>query len=476
MRALVIVGAGTAGLAAAATAAEAGLPAVVVEKTDRVGGMLHWSSGHFSGAGTSRQRMRGIDDHPDRHYRDVLALAHGLADEKLLRLAVDAAPAAVDWLERLGFDFAEESPALVTGHELYSRPRTYWGGANPRDGGRALLETLVPAATGPGIEYRLNTRVTELVLTADGAAIAGLRLDGASGPEFLEAKDVILATGGYAANRELLSRLQPRHGNALIGCLDHATGDGHEMLEAMGVALTHGDTYAPTMGMVEDPRRPGHGFRVSELRLIVNAVDRPPWEIWVNARGERFVAEDTTSPFVREEALRDQPGMEMWAVWDQAIFDAAPPAIGPDWSRGEILDRGSAERWLLRADSLAELAAAMGVDPDALARTVTAYNASGVDPWGRTHRPLPVERAPFFALRSVGGMLLSRGGPRVDERLHPLLPSGAPVCGLYAVGELLGMGRFSGDSFAGGMSVGPALALARSTVLEIAAASEGAAR
>jgi predicted oxidoreductase len=69
----------------------------------------------------------------------------------------------------------------------------------------------------------------------------------------------------------------------------------------------------------------------------------------------------------------------------------------------------------------------------------------------------------------VGGMLLSRGGPTVDADLRPLDSDGRPIRSLRAVGELLGMGQFSGDSFAGGMSVGPALALGRWVVNRIAA-------
>ena len=76
-------------------------------------------------------------------------------------------------------------------------------------------------------------------------------------------------------------------------------------------------TYVPTMGMIEDPNRPGFGLRLTEARVVVDAVQRPPWEIWVNSDGGRFVAEDSASPFAREEALRRQAGLAMWVIWDR---------------------------------------------------------------------------------------------------------------------------------------------------------------
>jgi fumarate reductase flavoprotein subunit len=103
----------------------------------------------------------------------------------------------------------------------------------------------------------------------------------------------------------------------------------------------------------------------------------------------------------------------------------------------------------------------MGLPADALARTIAEWNAGRhlPDPLGRHHRPLPIGQPPFFAVRSAGGMLLSRGGPSVDASLRPIGGDGLAIKGCYAVGELLGMGQFSGDAFAGGMSVGPALGL-----------------
>lgn len=470
---LVIVGGGNAGLAAATAAATRGLRTLVLEKTGEVGGQLHWSSGHFSAAGTRRQRERGITDHTDLHFADVMRMGHGLNTEHLVRRAVDAAPEAVDWLDDAGFPFAPETPAYVTGHELYSRPRTYWGGSDPAAGGIPILETLLSALHGAeAFEVRTGTAVTGIETRRDGGSSRAVGVV-VEGGRRIGADQILLATGGYAASRELVRELQPRHAAALTGCRDHATGDGHRMLRDLGVGLTHTDTYVPTMGMIEDPDRAGYGLRLTEARVIVDVQQRLPWEIWVNAAGERFVAEDTASPFAREEALRRQPRLAMWVVWDRSGMEEAAPVIGPGWSRSRMLSEASRGTWLREFDSIEALAAGCGLSPQALLRTIYEYNTAPQDPFGRDHRPSPITTPPFYAVRVVGGMLLSRGGPVVDAELRPLDAGGRPIRSLRAVGELLGMGQFSGDSFAGGMSVGPALGLGRWIVARIASGGSG---
>ena len=89
---VIVIGAGTAGMACALTAAESGAQVLVIEKSARIGGTLHVTGGHMSAGGTQRQRARGIDDAPDKHFADVMRLSHGLADESLIRLAVNEAP------------------------------------------------------------------------------------------------------------------------------------------------------------------------------------------------------------------------------------------------------------------------------------------------------------------------------------------------------------------------------------------------
>jgi fumarate reductase flavoprotein subunit len=167
-------------MACAIAAAEQGARVVVVEKTDDVGGTLHLSSGQLSAAGTRRQRTRGIEDTPDQHFEDVMALSHGHADPALVRLAVDEAPRTIDWLEELGFEFDPSTPALYYGHEPYSRPRTYWG----PEGGRSVLRVLSPRWTelveSGRITVLFRHRADELI--RDNGAVVGIHALGPDGP------------------------------------------------------------------------------------------------------------------------------------------------------------------------------------------------------------------------------------------------------------------------------------------------------
>ena len=455
---VIVVGGGPAGLAAAISAAEAGGRVTLLEKQDRLGGMLHWATGQFSAAGTRRQRAAGIADSADAHFDDVMRIGNGRNNPVLVRAAVDAAADAVDWLDDLGFPFAPGTPALASNHELYRTPRTYWGTARPNAGPdiwRTLERRL--RELGDRVDVRLSTRVT-------GLLVAGRRVVGvATVPHGeLRADTVVLATGGYAADRALLAEFQPSTAAAITGCLPHATGDGHRMLQALGIPITNRDVAALTMGLIEDPDHPGFAISLYELRIRISALERRPWEIWVTRAGRRFVNEDTRLPAEREDALRDQPRQEMFIVFDDAALTAAPPLIDGLDAEG-IRRAAAAGRWAWAGSSLGEVAARAGIAPTELQAEVGAYNANlaGPDAFGREHRPAPIATPPFYAVRSVGAVILSKAGVAVDADLRPVDRTGVPLEGAFAVGELVGLANFSGDGYASGMSIGSSLALGR---------------
>jgi fumarate reductase flavoprotein subunit len=381
---------------------------------------------------------------------------------------VTEAPEAVDWLDALGFPFHPDAPSVVTYHEPYSRPRTYWGEAGDRPAGMAIHDLFVDGGLLGGADVRLGTSVTALGTerSESGIRCTGVEIEGPDGAGFVAAPEVILATGGYAADRRLVARFHPDHPGALTACLDVASGDAHRLLEALGVPMTHGDTYVPSMGLIADPGRRGFAVPLPEAQVIVDAAERMPWEIWVNGEGRRFMAEDDPSPSRREAMLLDQPSQTMFVVWDGSIAREAPPGL-----RGSLVGESIEaldHPWLMTASTLGELAQRCGLPGEALEGPIDAYNDSTPDEYGRLHRPLPIQEPPFYAVRCVGGLLVSWAGPTVDKHLRPVTGAGEPISGLYAVGELLGMGRLCGDVLAGGMGVGPAIALGRSVVRQVA--------
>lgn len=455
---VIIVGAGTAGLPAAIRAAERGARVLVLEAAADIGGTLHWSSAQMSGAGARRQKAKGIDDHPDLHFADVMRISNGNANPALVRLAVDEAAATLDWLDDLGFDWDPVTPTLFYGHQAYGRARTYWG----RNQGLSLIALFRPrlaAHIAAGrVELRLNTRL-ESLLVENGAVVGVAAKDAAGAPVTARGRNVVLTTGGYAANVALYEEIQNRTQYQKAFC-PTARGDGLIAARAVGAKVVNGHLYTiSTLTVLKDDAFP------SPLSLRVNTIpqNRPPWEIWVNDHGQRFVAEDEPIIDVREKALERQPGKRMWIVFDAAIRRDSPDIVMA-WFEPPHADPFRTHQAFFRGDSLAQLAHACGIDADGLAAAVADYNrgqAAEADRFGRRHMPRPIAQAPFYAIRQQGGALSTTGGLAVDARLRVLDRHDRPIPNLFAAGEVIGAGQTMGDAAVGGMMVTPALTFGR---------------
>lgn len=467
-RTLVVVGTGGAGLCTAITAADHGAHVHLVEKQSRVGGMLHIANGEFSGAGSRRQAAHGIEDSPERHLAEVQRISHDRVHPELARMSVMEQGRTVDWLEDLGFEFHPDCPGLIHGHEVYEVPRTYWGVEHGLSVVKVLEPLLDAHVRADRITLHLETRMTGLL--TEGDVVVGVVVESGDGSEELRGDAVVLATGGYDANVELRNEFLPEHcADVLVGCLDHATGDGLVAARALGADVSADGIFLPVMGMIPDPERPQHAvdYRVAFVEMA--PAYRTPHEVWVNREGRRFVAEDTTSPEQRERALIRQPGNLMHVVFDDGVLDAAEvslirnPADG--WTPQRFREACATSPWITRADSLEELAAALDVPADALAESVEEYNAAGEgrapDPFGRTTFPTRLGTGRWYAITTTAASILSRDGLRVDTDLRVLDVAGVPLTGLYAVGEVLGNNVFAGDNYVGGMSVTPAMTLGR---------------
>lgn len=471
---IVVAGAGTAGIPCAILAAQAGASVVVIEKDDRIGGTLHVSAGHMSGAGTRHQRSAGIDDDTvDRHFDDVMRLSRGEADPVLVRLAVEEAPQTIDWLHDHGFAFDPATPAIYRGHDSYTRARTVWHaapageeGGLPLGRGSGILETLRPlwdeqVAAGR-IVPRLATALTELIV--EDGAVAGVRAEGPPGAIELRAPAVVLATGGYGSSPELFAELTPGRPRLVTNAWHTATGDGIVAARAVGAAIRGGEKHNYRLGLIET--EPGSG-RADLRKDFVNlsAAVRRPDEIWVNVRGERFADETSHDITSQERAVLDQPGHRFWLVFDEAAVEGQQAPLPVGWDRHRLRATAGAGLVLWRDATVAGVAAKAGIDPAGLERTVAAYNArsaaGGPDPHGRSGADRQLARAPFYALALPAGVLVTFGGIHVDGQLRALDAVGRPIPGLYAAGEVVGGAATSGIAFCGGMLVTPALSFGR---------------
>jgi 3-oxosteroid 1-dehydrogenase len=524
---VVVAGSGAAGLTAALMAAEAGAEVLVLEKSPLVGGATSVSGGTIWIPANHRAPEVGVDDSRAEAERYMRAVADGAVADDVLATLLDAGPAMVRFLEqrtalrfeayppigptldyRFHLDGAKHggrslSPNVlrlaelgewaarlrqgstagwVNDKEAYYTTRAYLRrpgrGPAPPDlepgivgTGTALVGHLLKACLDRGVTVLVETGAAELVV--EEGAVAGVRTDGPEGASTVRARaGVVLATGGYEWNEQLKRRFLTR---PLTHPATPPVGDGDGI--ALGVAAGAdlaglGEAWwTPTidLGGAASPRGGG------TVNLMLRTERGFPHSIVVNARGRRFVNEATNYYDFPEAfgTLESGPAnLPAWLVVDQQFRDDYPVVGAPS----DGLD-GSDPSWVTRADTLAALAAAAGIDADGLAETVARFNGfarDGVDrdfgrgasewdrEWGDPeHEPNPslgtLERGPFYAIRIHAGAIGTKGGLRVNGRGEVLATRGGEaIPGLYAAGNVAA-GAVPGGYVGPGATLGPGM-------------------
>jgi len=463
---LIVVGGGNAGLPAAVFAAQRGARVLIVEAAGILGGTLHLSSAQMSAAGTKLQRSKGIEDSPQSHYDDIMRISKGTADPDMVRLAVFNAAETFDWLMDRGLDVYPEHPVTGTTHEPYSHARYAWGKQFGRSVLRILEAELQPEIDSGRVSVLLNTQVTDLIQAGDGAVTGVVTRDPAGETARHSGHNVLLTCGGYASNAEMFERLEGARDYSDVS-YEYSQGAGITLGLSVGGYVRGGEHHLPLFGAVlADRDYPSR--MVAAVRHF--PPNRPPWEIYVNAQGQRFLQEDVPSHDAYEHGLLAQPDERCWVVFDEAIYKQAPRLV-----QGGLAGRMTAEDvatafdepWpmFFKADSLAGLAESTGIDKAGLAGTIARYNEaqkSGSDPeFGREHMPLPIAEPPFYAIELHSWLLTGFAGLAVNKGLQVVRDDQTAIRGLYAAGELLGTGAFMGRSYCGGMVVTPALTCGR---------------
>lgn len=455
---LVIVGAGTAGIPAAIFAAERGARVLLLESAPVIGGTLHYSTGQMSAAGTRLQAELGIEDTPDAHFEDVVRISEGSCNRELVRLAVDLAADTLDWLTDWGFTPLPGHPVKGAGHEFYSERRYLWadkGGVAILD---ALRAALAPAMATGRITMKLSHRATALEQGSDGR-ITGVVTSSGEDQRLWRGRNFLLATGGYTANTELAEKLDGYPQYASVS-YPHSRGDGLELARALGARLRGEDNFLPGFGAIlADYDHPSGVF----ASFISRPDTRMPWEIYVNALGERFIREDEPSVHKREVALGSQPDLRYWVIFDEGIIETAPSAFA-NWAREDLRGVLGRQPMFYSGSTVSELASAAGLPAGALEHSIAEFNsgvARGLDRFGREHLPREIDTPPYHAVRVQGFRVTSTSGVIVDDHLRVLDAESKPFPNLYAAGEILGSGVISGKAFVGGMSVTPALSFGR---------------
>lgn len=467
---ILIIGAGSAGMTCAIRAAQKGKKVLVIEKSDTVGGTLHYTAGHLSGANTDRQISRNIIDSTDEHYADIVRISRNTMNPIIAQKAVELAPTTINWLDELGYPFHEKAPLIIYGHEPYSKPRTYLGekdiSPTMNASGKTILNLLLPlwnqlVADGL-IECRLLTKLVSI--EKEGDTITGVIVSSNNEQEKLRAKSYVLTSGGYASNPAFFKSVTHGASRLISTANPNSTGDGIIAAQEIGAVFSGGEKHSSTLGAIE--LIPGSG-RVDfwgAWARVSNGMDRKQREIYVNEGGVRFMNEYDLNVDERERLVLQQPNAKFWLIFDDyALKDGL--CVVPQWTVEDLMEESKKENAVWQAETIAELAIKTGLPIEALLNTVNEYNSicenKNDHQFNRTYLDHSINKAPYYAILVYAYSLISFGGIEVNNELQVITSDKKPITNLYAAGEILGAAATSGDAFCGGMLLTPALSFGK---------------
>lgn len=412
---VVIVGAGGAGLTAAVRATQEGAKVLVLEKMPMVGGNSLKASGGMNCAGTKFQEAEGITDSGVAEFiEDTMNGGHQLNDIDLVTTMAENSSEAVDWLESIGAPLPKVAATGGTTHKYLH---------SPEDGspvGVFLIEKLSAAVEENGIEVMLNTKATQ-ILMEDGAAV-GVMAEDDDHVYTVNAKSVILATGGFGSNFELMCSFNPSLENAVTTNHPGATGDGIMMAEEVGAATVDMDQIQL------------HPTVYQATSMLVSEKMRSLGAILVNQEGVRFCNDLATRDAVSAAEL-EQTGGYAYIIFDQNLVDH-------NNSAKEYIEKGMASE----GETYEELAENMGLEGDAIqsfVETMDKWNAAvaaGVDEeFGRNNgMDDDLSTAPYYAIQIAPGIHHTMGGIKINPKAEVIDTDGNVIPGLYAAGETTG--------------------------------------
>jgi fumarate reductase flavoprotein subunit len=403
---VVVVGSGAAGLSAAIEAASAGANVAVLEKLPMVGGSTVLSGGIVYSTASSIMKEAGIEDSVDALVSYWSDRADGKADPAKLRFVAERSGANVDWLVGLGVKFGKPYPTGTS-----SVPR----GVSTSDGGVGIVGPLKAAADAKKVEFFMETSAVKLV--AKNGVVTGVEAVTAAGKKLVfSAKAVVLATGGFDRNKELMAKYAPTEGADITFVGVGNTGDGLSMATALGAQVVGN---GGAIGLRAVPGEPTFETPVSMLVWY-------PY-LYVNKEGARFANEAADYPLFHA-AINAQTDKSSFQIYDAQTYN-------------ELLEKAIEKGQAFKADSIESLAAAAGIESANFAATVAAYNkavAAGVDKeFGKDLKGQPpVAKAPFYALKVNAATIGTMVGLKTDLDTRVLGADDKPIGGLFAAGEV----------------------------------------
>lgn len=456
---VVVVGAGGAGMTAAITAADAGKSVVILESQAMVGGNTVRATGGMNAAKTELQDKNefgeaagvektlaavestwadnaaivalaetvktqwaeyqanpvGYFDSKELMQLDTLIGGKGINDTTLVATLVENSESGIEWLSSIGADLTSVGSFGGASVKRIHRPVNAEG--KTVSVGSYIVPILEKNVTDRGVEILFNTTATEIRME-NGAAVGVNAVTAGGGNVIVNAKSVILTTGGFGANLDMVAELNPSLKGFMTTNAAGLQGQGIEMAVAVGAA---------TVDMEQIQIHPTVQF---DTAALITEGLRGDGAILVNAEGKRFIDEVGTRDVVSAAEIA-QTGSYSWLVVDQAMVDQSSVIAG-------YITKGMT----VSGETYEELAKAMGVDEAAFAATMEAWNAcveTKTDAeFGRTSFASPLNTAPYYGIKVTAGIHHTMGGLKINEKTEVLDASGNAISGLYAAGEVTG--------------------------------------
>ena len=440
---VLVVGAGGAGLSAAATAADEGASVILVEMLAFTGGSTAQSGGvMLRGAlpGDPEGTMTA-----DELYEYLYSWTEDKADPEVVRTYVDNAGVDQPWAFSLGDGVKETTRYHMSPENIMAiRPV---GDATAAATGIVLTREMEKGVLERGVDLRLNTAATELIV--EDGKVVGAWVDSKEGTYPIYAKGgVILCTGGFAQNKELLEQYgTPNADSVLVSCTAGATGTGLIMARDIGAKIQFGDDW-DTDGY--------HTLAATGYTNYLNMV-------MVDANGERFHREDDQLPFIYTDMIRKVgKGLLDFYFLTDANLDPDPDAL---------IDLAGA----VKCETVEDVAAYIGCDVETLKATLDTYNANkGADDpdTGKLAAYMLGIEAPYYVVKATPIRVVTVGGIVIDKEARVLDESDQPIEGLYAAGELANGSFFYNVYSACGSAVGHAIVYGRIAARNAAAAAK----
>ena len=457
---VVVVGAGGAGMTAAITAAAEGKSVVILESQSMVGGNSVRATGGMNAgktvyqdenefgesAGVEKTLKTAAEKYADNEtitalaktvseqwaayqanptgYFDSVELMEldtmiggkGINDPELVETLCANSADAIDWLDEHGITLHNVSSFGGASVKRIHRPVNAEG--KTVSVGSYMIPLLEENCEKAGVKMMLDTTATEILTDANGAAV-GVKATGASGETVtVNAKAVILASGGFGANLDMVVKYKPELKGFMTTNAPGIQGQGIEMAQAIGAATVDMDQIQihPTV-------------EANTAALITEGL-RGDGAILINEEGQRFIDEVGTRDVVSAAEIA-QTGSYSWLVVDQAMADASSVIQG-------YIKKG----YTVTGATYEELGKAMGVDAAAFAETMEKWNgyveAKNDPDFGRTSFANPLNTAPYYAVKVTAGVHHTMGGLKINANTEVLNEKGEVIPGLFAAGEVTG--------------------------------------